>query len=78
MESKKPTKGEYRVGISFNPGGHETVNSLKRKAADLIDDIEAIAQGSDNGEVKRLCAVAQTEIESAAMWAVKAATKAAQ
>lgn len=77
-QAPKPTKGEYRVGITFNPGGNPKVDSIKRKAADLIDEIEAIAQGSENGEVKRLCAVAQTEIESAAMWAVKAATKPAQ
>jgi hypothetical protein len=71
------TKGQYRIG-SFNPGGHAAVNSIKQKAAALIDEIEEIASLSNNGEVKRLCAVAQTEIESAAMWAIKAATKPAQ
>ena len=72
------TKGQYRVGVSFNPGAHATVTSIKQKAADLIDEIETISLSSENNEVKRLCAVAQTEVESAAMWAVKAATKPAK
>lgn len=67
------TLGEYRVGISFNPGGNEMVNDIKRAAADLIDLIDTIE--SDNGEVHRLVALALTHIEDGAMWAVKAATK---
>ena len=72
------TKGEYRVGISFNPSGDDMVGRIKRAAADLIDLIEAMpsdresAVGNERGRLK---ALAQTEIESAAMWAVKAATK---
>ena len=72
------TKGEYRVGINFNPSNDDTVGKIKRAAADLIDLIEAIpsdresAVGNERGRLK---ALAQTEIESAAMWAVKAATK---
>ena len=69
------TKGQYRVGITFNPGGNPQVDSVKQKAADFIDEIETIALASNNGEVKRLCAIAQTEIETAAMYAVKAITK---
>lgn len=72
------TKGEYRVGINFNPAGADTVNKIKRAAADLIDLIESIT-ASDGGEqyneVARLKALAQTHVEDAAMWAVKAATK---
>lgn len=72
------TKGEYRVGISFNPSGDDMVGRIKRAAADLIDMIESVpsdretAVGNERGRLK---ALAQTEIESAAMWAVKAATK---
>ncbi|WP_288927244.1 hypothetical protein [uncultured Maritimibacter sp.] len=81
------TKGEYRVGIDFNPSNDDMVGQIKRKAADLIDLIETIpmeAVVSTNAEVMRqtevvrLKALAQTEIESAAMWAVKAATKPAK
>lgn len=66
--------GEYRVGISFNPGGHEMVNKIKRAAADLIDLVDSIDH-MGNAEVARCRALAQTHIEDAAMWAVKAATK---
>jgi hypothetical protein len=73
------TKGEYRVGINFNPSGNDTVYQIKRQAADLIDLIETIpgAEMRDlrGSEVGRLKALAQTAIEDGAMWAVKAATK---
>jgi hypothetical protein len=79
------TKGEYRVGIAFNPSNDDMVGQIKRKAADLIDLIETIPfpeykpheeiDGTWINEIGRLKALAQTEIESAAMWAVKAATK---
>lgn len=66
------TKGEYRVGIAFNPSADSMVDKIKRAAADLIDLVETI---DGDGERARLKALAQTEIESAAMWAVKATTK---
>lgn len=71
------TKGEYRVGINFNPSADETVGRIKRMAADLIDLIETIDAHKDgpNTEVMRLKSLAQTSIEDGAMWAVKAATK---
>lgn len=75
------TKGEYRVGINFNPSADDTVSRIKRLAADFIDLVEAIQVpvhqdlASQASEIRRLKALAQTEIESAAMWAVKAATK---
>ena len=68
------TKGEYRVGIDFNPSGNKTVDWIKRQSADLIDMIEDIPDHGD-GEIKRLKAEAQTGVEGAAHWAVKAATK---
>jgi len=79
------TKGEYRVGISFNPSGASIVDEIKSKAAVLIDLIELIPSPEYGGdedidrrhciEVGRLKALAQTDIEIAAMHAVKAATK---
>ena len=73
------TKGEYRVGINFNPSADDTVAKLKRAAADLIDLIDQIpgdvTRDLRGSEVARLKALAQTEVESAAMWAVKATTK---
>lgn len=67
------TKGEYRVGITFNPSNDDTVGRIKRAAADLIDLIEGIP--ADTEDRPRLKALAQTAIEEGAMWAVKAATK---
>lgn len=73
------TKGQYRVGITFNPSGNELVDDIKRRAAELIDLIEKIRSSGDSHdqatEVIRLKALAQTAIEDGAMWAVKAATK---
>jgi hypothetical protein len=75
------TKGEYRVGINFNPSSDDMVSKIKRAAADLIDLIDTIPgtqttmSDMHGREVSRLKALAQTEVESAAMWAVKAATK---
>ena len=75
------TKGEYRVGVNFNPSNDDMVSQIKRKAADLIDLIQMVPTPEPASldprfaEIKRLKALAQTEIESAAMWAVKAVTK---
>ena len=69
------TRGEYRVGINFNPANDDMVATIKRAAANLIDLIDHIDDQNNLGEIIRLKALAQTEVESAAMWAVKAATK---
>lgn len=73
------TLGEYRVGITFNPTKYTLVDRIKRRAAELIDyiqiEIDVKYDGNVPDEVARLRALALTEIESAAMWAVKAATK---
>jgi hypothetical protein len=74
----RKTKGEYRVGIDFNPSADDRVGRIKRAAADLIDLIEEIPSDRETergNEAGRLKSLAQTEVESAAMWAVKAATK---
>ena len=68
------TLGQRRVRVSFNPSANSVVDNIKTDAAAMIDNINQISQASTDGEVKRLCALAMTEIESAAMWAVKAAT----
>lgn len=78
MENNMQSKGEYRVGLSFNPSNQDTVSHIKKLAANLIDLIDTIPSDreTDRGnEVGRLKALAQTAVEDAAMWAVKAATK---
>lgn len=73
------SKGEYRVGTTFNPSSDDTVAIIKSMAAALIDEIDSLpAHDRDTprgGEISRLKALAQTAIEEGAMWAVKAATK---
>lgn len=71
------TKGEYRVGVSFNPSTDNMVDRIKRSAADLIDLIDLVEVG-DIAERGRLKALALTAVEDGAMWAVKAQTKPAQ
>lgn len=66
--------GEYRVGITFNPGGNEMVNKIKRAAADLIDLLHE-ADKTDDPEVGRLLSHAMTHVEDAAMWGVKAVSR---
>ena len=70
----KLTEGQYRVGVSFNPSNNPAVDSIKFKAAELIDELAAIAADRDHPGA-RCASIAMTEIESGAMWAVKAVTK---
>lgn len=68
------TLGELRVRTSFNPDKNALVDKIKQGAAQLINDINEIECTQGNGEQGRLKSLAMTEIESGAMWAVKAAT----
>lgn len=73
---RKYTLGQYRVGTSFNPSNNATVDTIKQKAAELIDLIDGIQVTTDPADaVIRLKHIAMTEVETAAMYAVKAATK---
>ena len=67
------TKGEYKVGVTFNPSGDNDVALVKNTIAMLIDDLQLIVDLGD--EAGRCAAIAQTKFEEAAMWAVKAITK---
>lgn len=69
-EKQEPTLGEQRVRIMFNPSANDEVSVIKMKVADLIDFCEKRLKPKDG----RLAALAQTALEEAAMWAVKAAT----
>lgn len=65
--------GEDRVRIKFNPSAVSAVDMIKQNTAKLIDLCGELERDGD-GEVVRLCRLAQTAYEEAAMWAVKAAT----
>jgi hypothetical protein len=55
----------------FNPTGDERVARIKGKADDLIALVRETTEGS-GPETKRRAALAATNIEQGAMWAVKA------
>lgn len=72
------SKGEFRVGVDFNPSGDPVVNEIKQKGAEFIDLVSSIPSAGQTplqNEKGRLKALAQTSAEEAVMWAVKAATK---
>lgn len=66
---EEQTVGEYRVRTTFNPSEKTIVDQVKQKTAELINLCEDLKAYD-----ARLASIAQTEYESAAMWAVKAAT----
>jgi acetolactate synthase small subunit len=66
------SKGEQRVRTTFNPNNDSVVEQIKQKTAELINLIDLMS--TNDAEVNRLKALAQTSYEEAAMWAVKAAT----
>lgn len=63
------TLGEIRVRATFNPNDNPDVTNIKTKVAELIDFCETL-----KARDPRLASLAQTSLEEAAMWAVKAAT----
>jgi len=64
--------GEERVRKNFNPSARAAVDEIKQGIANLIDVCE-IAKGRDS-EKNRALALAQTHLEEACMWLVKAMT----
>lgn len=63
------TIGEKRVRTEFNPSASGDVEAIKQGTAALINVCEDLKEKDP-----RLCALAQTAFEEAAMWAVKLAT----
>jgi len=68
------THGMKAVGITFNPGGHATVNSIKEKFAAIIDELNDLRNAAPAGEAKRYYSKAISYAEDAQMNGVKAAT----
>lgn len=63
------TVGEARVRTSFNPSADSVVDQIKQKTAELINLCEGLKMKDP-----RTASIAQTEFETACMYAVKAAT----
>ncbi len=72
------TIGEQRVRVDFNVAKDEATRSnidlIKTKTAELINILNLVKDEALRSERNRLIALAQTDYESAAMWAVKAIT----
>lgn len=81
--------GRQRVRAGFNPSGSSPVDDMKRRFAEIIDILEghriALSAGGPpdetdeafrrrTGETQRTISIAQTEVENAAHWAIKAIT----
>lgn len=73
MEGKEnQTLGQKRVKADFNPSKNDLVDQIKNTAATFIDLCEQLKTKEATGEKIRLVSLAQTEAETAAMWATKA------
>ncbi len=68
------TFGQKAVWFSFTPSLSDEVSTAKQKCANLIDTMNTLRSTTESGEVKRLCSVAITELQTAQMWVVKALT----
>lgn len=69
------TFGQKACGVSFNPGGREDVDLIKRKFAEIVDLLNEHRSLDDaSPEAKRMLSIAITEAQTAQMWAVKAVT----
>jgi hypothetical protein len=68
---KEQTLGQKRVKADFNPAKNDLVDQIKNKSAELIDLIE-LMRYPGSSEKQRLIELAQTDIETACMHAVKA------
>lgn len=67
MPENNLTLGERRVQRSFNPSAKKEVEDLKTDYAKLIDKVETLRNDKNGREVS----VAQTELETSCMYAVK-------
>ena len=72
--TRQLTFGEKAVGITFNPGKNEKVESIKRRYADLIDELESYRNPQNqerHPEISRMLSVAITEAQTSQMWRLR-------
>lgn len=67
MENTQMTLGQRRVQRNFNPTANPQVEKTKQMYADIIDYLETLRNDSNGREIS----IAQTESETACMYAVK-------
>ena len=68
-----PTLGQKRVRAAACQAGSQA-RRLVIMIANVLDELQAMKARDKDGEYQRVVALAQTELESAAHWAAKAAT----
>jgi len=73
-QKRELTYGEKSVGLTFNPGNNDAVSRIKKECAAAIDTLNNIREANPNPDVKRMASIAITELQTAQMWGVKAAT----
>ena len=71
MSDSTQTLGQRRVKAEFNPAKDGTVDQIKNKSAELIDLIESLRSSDSTPEKHRILSIAQTEVETGCMYAVK-------
>ncbi len=64
--------GEKRIRTDFDEGYYSAIDRIKQKTAELVNEVEKLK--TKDSESIRLACLAQTHFETAAMFAVKAAT----
>jgi hypothetical protein len=62
------TIGQKRVQRNFNPSANPQVEGLKEDYANIIDKLESM---KSEGKDARCLSIAQTELETSCMYAVK-------
>lgn len=73
-QQRELTFGEKAVGLTFNPSNNYAVAQIKMECATAIDTLNNLREANPSPEVKRMASVAITELQTAQMWGVKAAT----
>lgn len=74
LPTREQTFGEKAVGLQFNPGNFDAVTNVKQRYANLIDELDQLRKTTEDGEVKRMCSVTITELQTCQMWHVKTLT----
>ena len=74
MDIETTPTAKDAVRKDFNPSGNQDVSEIKAITASLVSKMESI-RDRNNGMAGREAAVAITNIQTASMWCVLAATK---
>ena len=74
MDIETTETAKDAVRKNFNPSGNQDVADIKAMTASLVSKMEQI-RDRNNGMAGREAAVAITNLQTASMWCVLAATK---